>query len=435
MRIRETFTVFARVLKSGKVVFYYQTYDEKGRRQYAKSTGKSKKTEAKEYCMRLFRDGLLIPEKKVPSFAEFSEGWWDFGTSPYLKWRQLHEPLAESTIAMNKGYYENHIKDYFAKFRLDEITPEVLEAWLLEMSVKKEMGNKKDENRKTLKPKTINSVYGTLRLMLGEAYRKKLIKTNPCHEVKELKEEEFEREIITLEEYFKLFPVKWSKVWDNELIYRANRIAATTGLRIGELRGLRGEHIYDDYIYICGQYTRYGYSKHTKTKNNRKVPISPELKKEFDILTKINGQGYVFSEDGGETPVSVDRIRRQLDQAFEDIGISHAEKIERNLSFHAWRHFFNTFLRVRNVADSKVQPVIGHMTKKMTDKYTHFDTRKFNEVRDVQTELLTAPQKETPKKTATPKKKRETKKAAVSVKTAKKSNVLAFKKPKKSAVA
>jgi hypothetical protein len=41
-----------------------------------------------------------------------------------------------------------------------------------------------------------------------------------------------------------------------------------------------------------------------------------------------------------------------------------------------------------NVADSKVQSVTGHRSMRMTDHYTHFDTRQFTEIRDVQAELL-----------------------------------------------
>ncbi|MCL1929323.1 MAG: integrase, partial [Treponema sp.] len=93
MRAKAIFTVFGRKLPSGKQVYYYQCYDEKGNRQWAKSTGITKKTEAVAYCMKLFRDGLLIPEQKVPTFAEFSAGWWDIETCRYLKWRQLEDPM------------------------------------------------------------------------------------------------------------------------------------------------------------------------------------------------------------------------------------------------------------------------------------------------------------------------------------------------------
>jgi hypothetical protein len=56
-----------------------------------------------------------------------------------------------------------------------------------------------------------------------------------------------------------------------------------------------------------------------------------------------------------------------------------------------------------NIPDSKVQLVTGHLTKKQLEHYTHFDTRQFTEVREVQTTLLTAGEVETEKKTVEPK--------------------------------
>ncbi|MCL2140024.1 MAG: N-terminal phage integrase SAM-like domain-containing protein [Treponema sp.] len=188
MRVKANFSVFGRKLPSGKKVYYYHCYDAKGKRQWAKSTGKTKKTEAVLHCMDLFRAGLLIPEQKVPTFAEFSEGWWDIETYSYLKRRQLQEPAAETTIHSHRGNFKNHIKDYFAKYKLDEITPDVIEGWLLHMSEKTGLKENKKAAGKKLNAKTVNLAYVTLKLMMNEAARKKLIKSNPCKEVKKLKE-------------------------------------------------------------------------------------------------------------------------------------------------------------------------------------------------------------------------------------------------------
>ena len=395
MRIKAAFTVFARKLPSGQRVFYYQCYDQKGNRQWAKSTGLSRKTEAVAFCMKLFKDGVLIPEKKSPTFAEFSTGWWDLETCRYLKWRQLHDPLTLTTIRLHKLRFHSHIKYYFDKYPLDEITPDVIESWLLHLSDKiiscgngNVNDNEKPEGKK-MKPQTINLVFRTFKLMMNEAVRTKILKDNPCRDVKELKEEELKRDILTVEEVRRLFPYNWSKVWENELFYKANRLAACTGMRIGELQGLRGEYVFDDYIYVCGQYTRNGYVPCTKTKENRNIPITPIMREELEELLRKNGNGFVFSDDGGNMPVKDERLRRSFDRALECIGINRAEKKERNLTFHSWRHFLNTLLRMSDVADSKVQSVTGHRSMKMTDHYTHFDTRKFAEVREVQTELLT----------------------------------------------
>jgi integrase len=378
MRAKAIFTVFGRKLASGKTVFYYQCYDEKGKRLWAKSTGLHKKTEATAYCMKLYRDGLLIPQPKVPTFAEYADGWFDIETCRFLKWRQLHDPLSQGSIDIHKNNLTTHLKAFFAKYKLDEIDTEVLEDWFLDMS------------KKELKPSSINLAYRTLRLMLGEAVHRKLIKANPTYEVKELKIEETDRKILTLEEIRKLFPAQWNRVWDNWIAYKANRLAAGTGMRIGEIRGLRGEYVFDDYILVAGQYTRRGYKPETKTKNNRNIPINQAIRRELEELIAITGEGYLFSEDGGVKPVRSEMLQRQLNTALGRIGIDESTRKKRNLTFHAWRHFFNTFLRMANIADSKVQSVTGHLSQKQTEHYTHFDTRQFTEVREAQTSLLTA---------------------------------------------
>jgi integrase len=376
MRIKGVFTLFARKLASGKKVYYYQCYDCKGNRQWAKSTGQSKKTEAIAFCMRLFKDGQLIPEKKSVLFSEFSVGWWGINTCRYLKWRELHEPLTKSTITIHKNNFHRNIKDYFAKYRLNEITPEIIETWLLDL---------KD---KGLMPSTINLQLKTLRMMIGEAFRLKLINSNPSKEVKEVKSEETKRIILSVEEAKKLFPLDWYNVWETKIVYIAHKIGACTGIRISEMLGLKREHIFENYICVKGQYTAFGYVENTKTKHNRNIPITSLMRAELEELLAVNGDGYVFSENSGETPIGREKIHRQFAKALEKIGINRKEQLERKLSYHAWRHFLNTLLRMSNVADSKVQSVTGHRSMRMTEHYTHFDSRQFTEVVDVQTNFL-----------------------------------------------
>jgi integrase len=377
MRIKANFTVFPRKMPSGRIVFYFQCYDENGVRQNGRSTGCSKKTEATAYCMRLYREGALVPKKRTMTFDEFSSGWRDIKTCKYLEWRQLSDPLSEGTIYMNKANTENYLKGFFGRFQLGDITKDTVKEWFLDM------------NRKNLSAATTNTALKTLRVMLDEAVNRGILASNPAKEVRELKAGETERVILTLGELRELFPADWTAIWDNSVIYKAHKLAACTGMRISELRGLQGKYVFDDYIFVCGQYTRHGYKGNTKTKQNRNIPITTAMRRELEDLVRLNGEGFVFSEDGGESPVSPERISRGYEKALEKTGISHEERLERNLSFHAWRHFFNTVLRMNNVTDAKVQSVTGHRTKKMTDHYTHFDTRQFTEIREVQTKLLT----------------------------------------------
>ena len=102
----------------------------------------------------------------------------------------------------------------------------------------------------------------------------------------------------------------------------------------------------------------------------------------------INGEGFLFSVDGGVKPISRNCFNKQLETALASIGIDKVEKRKRNLSPHSWRYFLNTNLLVSGVAKAKVQQITGHKTEAMTEKYTHFYSEEFVEVRNLQDQLL-----------------------------------------------
>jgi integrase len=262
--------------------------------------------------------------------------------------------------------------------KLDAITAGDIETWLAGFKAE------------GLKNTTANSNLHTFKIMMGEAVRRGILRDNPAAKIQELPKEDTGIEILTLEEVRKLFNGDNGGVWGNRCVCVANKLAAFTGMRIGEILGLRGEDVFEDYIRVCGQYTRYGFRK-TKGKEIREIPITALLRGELQELTDINGRGYLVSEDGGNKPVARSMIYREFYRALERIKISGAERNKRNLSFHGWRHFFNTTLRLANVADSKLQRITGHKSIKMTEHYTHFNGREFTEVREVQDKLLAEP--------------------------------------------
>jgi integrase len=227
-------------------------------------------------------------------------------------------------------------------------------------------------------------VLGTLNVMMAEAVRRELIPSNPCANVKKLKNDRKKIEILTVQEVQKLFPKNYETVWgDKEIPYAANRLASLTGMRIGEIMGLRGEYVFDDYIYVCGQYTEFGYGV-TKNKENRYIPLLPEMIELLRKLMEKNGKGYVFSQDGGGTPVGRDYISNGLERALQRIGITEAEIKRRGLTMHSWRHFLNTEMLQQGLTVEQVQGVTGHKSKRMTDRYNHPDARKISDITKAQ---------------------------------------------------
>jgi integrase len=235
---------------------------------------------------------------------------------------------------------------------------------------------------------TANTTFKTFRLMMDYAYKKRLIKANPCALVGLLRDTGKERVVLTRKELFSLFPADWTEIWDDFIGCAANKLAAHTGMRVGEVLGLRGEYVHKTYITVCGQFGAYGYKAGTKTKKNRDIPIPQKVYQDLGELMKLNEDCFVFSANGGVTPENRLALATSLNNALLGIGITGEEIKKRGLTFHSWRHFLNTTMRLSNVPDSKVQAVTGHITKEMTEHYTHFVSTELREVIEVQENLL-----------------------------------------------
>jgi integrase len=117
------------------------------------------------------------------------------------------------------------------------------------------------------------------------------------------------------------------------------------------------------------------------------IPLASELVRDLRKLIKVNGQGFLFSLDGGTVPVTPKHIGNGLRKAFKNIGLTEDEVAERGLNFHAWRHFCNTELQKAGLTVKKVQAVTGHKSERMTEWYTHFDPAEFGEVPKIQGRL------------------------------------------------
>jgi integrase len=375
MRYKEPFTVYPRKLKT-VTVFYYQCYDSNDKRICGHSTGQRTKTAAKLYCMELYRKGKLIPEKKPISFAEFATGWWDIKTCKYLEWRQMQDPLAPSTIDHYKTNLELHISPFFGKLKLNAISPELVQNWIMRLS------------REGYNNSSINVLIATLKVMMKEAARLKLISASPMEKIKKLIAHNKEVQILKTEEVQKLFPAEWRKIWDSYEVYIFNKLAVCTGMRMSEIIGLQSNNVRDDHIHVCKQYSRKYGIRPLKTKDSRNIPITAALHQELSTLIKDNPQGFLFSENGGAEPMPRNRVYKETSSAFEKIGINREERRNRGLALHHWRHFLNTALLMANVNTLKVQKVTGHKSLSMTQHYAHFDSRDFTEVLDVQNNLL-----------------------------------------------
>ena len=373
--MKQDYTLFTRET-GNNTVYYYYVYDENGKR-HKFSTGQTTKAAAVNYCNTMLKQGKLLPKvEKEILFKDFAKDFWDYDKSVYIRRRLARGGSFTQSFALSRLQSTNkHIIPYFGDMKLDTIRPKYVEDWLLGFI------------DKGYAPQTANQNLLTLRIMLDEAVRQEYIPVNPCDKVERLCKRTRERGILTLHEVKELLhPDNYNKYWDNPYAYAGNFTAALTGLREGEVRALRAEDIHSDYILVSHSYDLKFGLKDTKTHKTREVPIPDML---YKLLQQL-GQGhpgYIFSYDGGKTPLNVSMLR-SLYRALERLGISEQQRKERNICFHSWRHFFNTTLRAGNISDSKTQAITGHSTLEMTEHYTHFTHEDLKEVNRIQIGII-----------------------------------------------
>jgi len=145
MRVKSVFTVYPRKVGPKKVVYYYQTYDEDGRRTNGLSTGETTRTMAVKRCRR---------------------------------------------------NTQCQIVPYFGKTPLNKITDNMIDEWLITFTDRAKEEAARNGSRATKRP-FANYCLGLLSLMLGEAVKRGIIAVNPALNVKNLKVEKKQIEILT----------------------------------------------------------------------------------------------------------------------------------------------------------------------------------------------------------------------------------------------
>jgi integrase len=186
-----------------------------------------------------------------------------------------------------------------------------------------------------------------------------------------------------------LLPMFGSTRIDKITDFAATRLASVTGMRVGEVPGVKARYLRGNALNVCGQRDTGGeYLDHTKTRANRVIPVAPGMVPALSGLMEKNKAGFLFSRDEDKSAVSYDGITSAYKTALNTIGISPEEYTERGLSFHSWRHFLNTRLLAKNISGSKVRAVTGHLSEEITGWYTHFKPDEFTEVMEVQESLM-----------------------------------------------
>jgi integrase len=157
-------------------------------------------------------------------------------------------------------------------------------------------------------------------------------------------------------------------------------------MRQGEILALRDADVREEYVHVeHSWHPRYGLLP-TKTRQQRDVPVPGRVLADMELF--LGSGGFVFSFDRGARPAAGGRVTKALYEALIRAGIPEEERRRRNLTFHSWRHFFNSMARAHAVPTAVLQRVTGHTTAAMTEHYTTFTLEDYKEVAALQEEVF-----------------------------------------------
>ena len=316
-------------------------------------------------------------EQNGISLREYADGFWKRGGS-YVECRIAHGySLSAGTLYVANIITNKHIIPKWGDWRLRDLTPGKIDSWIVQL-----------RREGTLSSASINHIRQALRTILGQAVTEGLISENPALLVKPVKLVQVERGIPTVDEVRKL--IGSPALWRDHRIYTINLLAASTGARIDEIRGLQLQNVFPDHLTIRHSWENNSGLKEPKWGSVRDIPFAPRVYRELQkVVEQTAPTSFVFyGEQGKDHPMGERAIERGLYAALRTIGITETERRRRHLSFHSWRHFLNTALRSCGLADSKLRLITGHRSETMSNLYTRYNASDFNEVVGLQEALL-----------------------------------------------
>jgi integrase len=362
------FGIFPR--RSRKTVFYYYwIYDKDGNRKY-RSTGKQDYNEALKYCRSMQIKGQLYIGTSY-SFDAYTKDFFVYGICPYISYRLLRGYSYGKTWAKKqRSLLQKIIQPYFCDTDIRAISSKKIDEFMLRLRQEKTGA------------KTLNHVLTALKAIFGYAKKTGAIDINPAEGVKQFNIALHEKGIFSREELVVLFNTlpEFSGIWKDSIHFLLNYIAVTTGLRLGEILALRPENITETTIIVEHSWNRIEGLKGTKTGKTRIVPISVELGKALgNFIMNHNINGFLFSANKGLTPMDHKAVYRHFWHALSEIGISKEARKKRNLSFHSYRHTFNTMLLEAGINPETIRLITGHSIN-MTARYSHIQLSNMPEI-------------------------------------------------------
>lgn len=200
---------------------------------------------------------------------------------------------------------------------------------------------------KFLAQNTALSYFNKIKATLRKAYKKGYLQKDYTAAVESIKEQESQRNFLTMEEASRLYDTPCKK----ETVRRASFFSLLTGMRYSDIAKLTWEEV--NFSEIQGYYVRF---KQQKTDRPITLPISDEA---AELLgTEMERYERIFHD---LKKWDVDRL---LPIWIRDAGI------DKHITFHCFRHTYATLQMASGTDIFTLSKMLGHKSIKTTQLYT-----------------------------------------------------------------
>lgn len=289
----------------------------------------------------------------------------------YVEYGRDHKGLKASTLTDYESHVRIHLAPYFGSRAVDQIDARAVEAFHEHLRRKPGSGRR---GGKRLSSKTVANVVGTLAVLLNFALKKKWIDVTPmaAADLARPSSDAPLQELRFLEPSEVDGLIEAARPGRYELLDRAlYTLAAYTGLRQGELRGLKWEHVDLDrsIVHVLENVTRRRRSS-PKGKRRRRVPLAPTAAVAVRRLRAgsewARPHQPVFATPATGDPMALTPLMTRYRMALAAAGLPN------DFSFHDLRHTFGTTMARAGVPVTTIQAWMGHADLETTQIYMHY---------------------------------------------------------------
>ena len=307
----------------------------------------------------LIKSAVFVGSKQDRDFGQFLVDCWTWEKSEYISEKlrrdhSIHKTYARSQLLSAQKYW----LPAFVGKTLGGLTRDDIEDYIKSFETMKVSAARK------------NQILKAGLVPLKWAYKKRMIEDNIGAGLMMFSGEDGERHIITPEIAKSLF----TQTWIDERARLANMLAMVTGMRAGEIQGLRVQDMGSDCLYIRHSWNYQDGLKPPKNNKTRTVEVPfPAIIGDLMELASKNPHGckmdsYVFwskamDSKPMESPLFLDAFR----DALVKTGISTDEAAK--FTFHGWRHYFTAYMKDK-VNEKLLQSQTGHKSLAMLKHYS-----------------------------------------------------------------